>query len=60
MGEEGAFMTINEIAKLAGVSRGTVDRVIHNRGNVKPEIQTRIQQIIRETGFSPNMAASAL
>lgn len=53
-------MTINEIAKLAGVSRGTVDRVIHNRGNVKPEIQTRIQQIIRETGFSPNMAASAL
>lgn len=53
-------MTINEIAHLAGVSRGTVDRVIHNRGNVNPEIQARIQQIIRETGFSPNMAASAL
>lgn len=53
-------MTINEIAQLAGVSRGTVDRVLHNRGKVKPEIQERIQQIIRETGFSPNMAASAL
>ena len=53
-------MTINEIARLAGVSRGTVDRVIHNRGNVKPEIQDRIREIIRETGFSPNMAASAL
>lgn len=53
-------MTINEIARLAGVSRGTVDRVIHNRGNVKPEIQMRIQTIIQETGFSPNMAASAL
>lgn len=52
-------MTINEIAQLAGVSRGTVDRVIHNRGKVKPEIQARIQQIIDETGFSPNMVASA-
>ena len=53
-------MTINEIAQLAGVSRGTVDRVIHNRGKVKPEIQERIQRIIQETGFSPNMAAAAL
>lgn len=53
-------MTINEIAQLAGVSRGTVDRVIHNRGKVKPEIQERIQKIIQETGFSPNMAAAAL
>lgn len=53
-------MTINEIARIAGVSRGTVDRVIHNRGKVKPEIQQRIEEIIRETGFSPNLAASAL
>lgn len=53
-------MTMNEIARLAGVSRGTVDRVIHNRGNVKPEIQARIQQIIKETGFTPNPAATAL
>lgn len=53
-------MTINEIAKLAGVSRGTVDRVIHNRGKVRPETQELIQTLIRETGFSPNLAASAL
>lgn len=53
-------MTIKEIAQLANVSRGTVDRVIHNRGNVNPEIQARIQEIIRVHEFSPNLAAMAL
>lgn len=53
-------MTINEIAQLAGVSRGTVDRVLHNRGKVKPEIQERITAILQQTAFSPNFAASAL
>ncbi len=53
-------MTIKEIAQLAGVSRGTVDRVLHKRGRVKPEIQARIETIIRENNFSPNMVASAL
>lgn len=53
-------MTIKEIAQLANVSRGTVDRVIHNRGNVNPEIQARILNIIKEHDFSPNLAAMAL
>lgn len=53
-------MTIKEIAQLANVSRGTVDRVIHNRGKVNPEIQARILNIIKETDFSPNLAAMAL
>ena len=53
-------MTVNEIARLAGVSRGTVDRVIHNRGSVSPEIQERILRIIQETGFTLNPVASAL
>lgn len=32
-------ITITQIAKLAGVSRGTVDRVIHQRGRVAPEVE---------------------
>ena len=53
-------MTINEIARLAGVSRGTVDRVLHNRGKVDAEKERRIREIIKETGFTPNIAAMAL
>lgn len=34
-------ITIAQIAKLAGVSRGTVDRVIHNRGRVAPEVERK-------------------
>ena len=35
-------MTINEIAKLANTSRGTVDRVINNRGKVRKELAEKI------------------
>ena len=34
------MVTIKQIADLCGVSRGTVDRVINERGNVKPETRT--------------------
>ena len=40
-------ITITQIAKLAGVSRGTVDRVIHQRGRVAPEVEKRIRDIIQ-------------
>ena len=52
--------TIKEIAKLAGVSRGTVDRVIHNRPGVSPKIREQVQQILREAKYEPNTAAVAL
>ena len=35
------MVTIKKIADLCGVSRGTVDRVINDRGNVKPETKVR-------------------
>ncbi len=44
-------MTINEIAKLANTSRGTVDRVINKRGDVNQEVEKRVIQIINETGY---------
>ncbi len=53
-------MTINEIAEKAGVSIGTVDRVIHNRGRVAEETVQRIQAIIDEYGYTPNPIARQL
>lgn len=53
-------MTIREIAQLAKVSIGTVDRVIHNRGRVAPETAEKIRRIIEETGYKPNIHARHL
>ncbi len=53
-------MTIKEIAKLCGVSRGTVDRVLNKRGHVKPEVEALILQTIQEQGYTKNIAGRAL
>lgn len=53
-------LTINEIAQKAGVSIGTVDRVIHNRGRVSKESIEKIQAIINEYGYQPNPIARQL
>ena len=53
-------ITVNTIAKMAGVSRGTVDRVLHNRPNVRPEVRERILNVMKELDYKPNAAASAL
>lgn len=52
--------TIQMIAEQAGVSRGTVDRVINNRPNVKPEVRQRILKVMQEFNYTPNKAARAL
>ncbi len=54
------MITIREIADLAGVSRGTVDRVINRRGGVSPAIEHRVATIINQYGYKPNKAARAL
>ncbi|NLB91561.1 MAG: substrate-binding domain-containing protein [Clostridiales bacterium] len=54
------MITIKEIAKLAGTSRGTVDRVLHGRGNVNPKLEKRILQIAREHNYQSNPFAKAL
>ena len=52
--------TIKMIAEKAGVSRGTVDRVLNNRGNVNPDTEKKITEIARELGYTPNQAGKAL
>lgn len=54
------MITIREIAELAGVSRGTVDRVLNGRGGVKDSVVERINRIVAEHGYRPNKAARAL
>lgn len=53
-------ITLKEIAKLAGVSRGTVDRAINNRGQIAPEIKIRIIKIAEQHGYRKNIIASNL
>lgn len=52
--------TIKEIAKTAGVSIGTVDRVIHNRGMVNEQTKERILSVMKELNYKPNHAAQGL
>lgn len=53
-------ITIKDVARMAGVSKGTVDRVIHNRGEVSPESLDRVMEVIRKIGYKPNAYASLL
>jgi len=52
--------TIKEIAALAGVSRGTVDRVLNNRGAVNPATAQKINEIAKALNYKPNKAGLAL
>lgn len=51
---------IKDIAKLAGVSPGTVDRVIHNRGNVSEKAKQKVLGVMEKMGYEPNLLASTL
>lgn len=51
---------IKDIALKAGVSIGTVDRVLHQRGEVSDDTKKKIQQIIDELEYRPNLLASSL
>ena len=52
--------TVKEIARLAGVSIGTVDRVLHDRGGVSPETKEKVEEIIISLGYEPNILARQL
>lgn len=53
-------ITINDIAKEAGVAIGTVSRAINNSGYVAKETKKRIMEIVEKTGFNPSAAARSL
>ena len=53
-------VTLQQIADLAGVSRGTVDRALNNRGHIKSEVEEKIKRIAKELGYQPSFAGRAL
>ena len=53
-------VTLQQIADLAGVSRGTVDRALNNRGHIKLEVEEKIKRIAKELGYQPSFAGRAL
>jgi LacI family transcriptional regulator len=53
-------MTIQDIARLAGVSKATVSRVLNNKPDVDPETRERVLRIMDEENFVPSPAATGL
>lgn len=51
---------VKEIARRANVSIATVDRVIHHRSGVSPKTKSKIEAIIKELNYQPNILASRL
>jgi len=55
-----AKLTIQDIARLAGVSKATVSRVLNHKPDVDPETRERILRIMDEQGFVPSVTAAGL
>ncbi|EGR9013789.1 trehalose operon repressor TreR [Vibrio parahaemolyticus] len=53
-------LTILDIAKLAGVGKSTVSRVLTNDPKVKPQTREKVEQIIRESGYVPSKSAQSM
>jgi LacI family transcriptional regulator len=51
---------IKDIARLAGVSKGTVDRVLHKRGRVSEESLQKVMKVLEEIDYKPNLIARTL
>ena len=56
----GKTSTINDIARLSGVSKKTVSRIINKSPLVKPDTRERVEALMREVGYSPDPMARAL
>ena len=52
--------TIKDIAQMAGVSAGKVDRVLHNRGDVSQKSKEKVQKVLDEINYQPNVFAIGL
>lgn len=60
MANRPAKMTIRDVARVAGVSIGTVSRVLNAHATVRPEIRRTVQEAIVDLGYSPNAVAQSM
>ena len=58
--EKNTIVTISDVARAAGVNNGTVDRVLHERGEVSQKTREKVLRVIEELGYRPNVYASML
>jgi len=58
--QEGRPVGIKDIAKVLGISIGTVDRAIHSRGGINPITKERVLKMAQTLGYKPNLAARYL
>lgn len=52
--------TIKDIAEIAGVSKGTVDRVLHKRGKVSKTSLEKVNKVLNDIDYKPNLLARSL
>jgi len=57
---ENKNIRIKDIAKIAGVSVATVDRVLHNRGKISKESLEKVMKAMKQTDYKINLIASTL
>ena len=60
MNEINHKIRIKDIANLAGVSEGTVDRVLHHRGDVSAKSLEAVTKVLDEINYKPNLLARSL
>jgi LacI family transcriptional regulator len=53
-------LTLEDIARMSGVSRSTVSRVLNGDPNVNEQTRTKVQTLIQSIDFQPNLAARGL
>ena len=53
-------MTLRSVAEKAGVAVDTARKVLRGDPTVRPYIRQRVQRVIRQTGYRPNLVARAL
>jgi LacI family transcriptional regulator len=53
-------LTLRDIARQAGVSLATVDRVLHNRPGVRPDTVRRVKEAVARNSFQPHVAGAEL
>lgn len=58
--EKDKNMRIKDIAEMAGVSTGTVDRILHERGKVSEEARKKVEEVLKKIDYHPNLIARSL